>query len=83
MARTFVEGMKETKDRKSHLTWMLWSSSMAIVATVVREGSVRFKELFHNYAPLKKKDLIQLLDKLEDVIATDLDDVVKTSPTQQ
>jgi hypothetical protein len=78
MARTFVQGVKETRDGDSRLTWMLRSSGRA-----AREGGVGFKELLHNYGPIKREDLIQLLDKLEDVVAADLDDVGGTPPTRR
>ncbi|KAH9544275.1 hypothetical protein CY35_13G110100 [Sphagnum magellanicum] len=83
MARTFVQGVKETRDGDSRLTWMLRSSSTAAATTAARDGGVGFKELLHNYGPIKREDLIQLLDKLEDVVAADLDDVVGTPPTRR
>jgi uncharacterized protein (DUF433 family) len=60
MACTFVEGVKKIRNGNSHFMWMMWSNSTTIAAW---EGGVRFKELFHNYGPLKREDLIQLLDK--------------------
>lgn len=83
MARTFVQGVKETRDGDSRLTWILRSSSAAAATTAAREGGVGFKELLHNYGPIKREDLIQLLDKLEDVVVPDLDDVVGTPPTRR
>lgn len=83
MARTFVQGVKETRDGDSRLTWMLRSSSTAAATTAAREGGVAFKELLHNYGPIKREDLIQLLDKLEDAVGADLDDVVGTPPTRR
>lgn len=83
MARTFVQGVKETRDGDSRLTWMLRSSSTAAATAAAREGGVAYKELLHNYGPIKREDLIQLLDKLEDAVGADLDDVVGTPPTRR
>jgi hypothetical protein len=55
MAHTFVERMKETRDGDFHLTWMLPSSNTAIAATAAQEGGVKFKELLHNYDPLRER----------------------------
>lgn len=51
MARTFVEGMKETKDRDYYFTWMLWSNNMAIAATLLKKKMSDSRNFFTIMAP--------------------------------
>jgi hypothetical protein len=51
MAHTFVEGMKEIKDRDYHFTWMLWSNNMAIAAILFKKEVSDSRNFFTIMAP--------------------------------